>query len=372
MLGKEMIVNLRESILDDVAVPYLWSDTELLRNLNYAEVQACRRAHLIIDSWTANDNGTAATAGTAGQKPLCTLTIVAGKATYNLSPKVLQIKRCQFKSMTYPLIGPKTYLELDEYMAGWIGTSGTIGGSDDGVSAKGSIVANGTNSTAGEVVTIGTNGYTFVTPIGTAENNVLFGTSGADSLSHLLSAINTGGTSALHVCSGVHPSVTATFSSPGTAGTMTVTAILKGIAGNDIAMLSTDVNLIVSGTFLTGGVNNSGVPTYFLNEPGNTITFVQAPSYIDTVSLVVSRIPLTPFTLQTSPEIDEKYHEGLMDWAAHLAYMKNDSDTLNLNLAKVYEDRFVRQFGPLPDAYSDRMRKTLSQQGRMRPREFGS
>jgi hypothetical protein len=247
MLGKEMIVNLRESILDDVAVPYLWSDTELLRNLNYAEVQACRRAHLIIDGTTANDNGTAGTAGTLGQKPLCTLTIVGNQATYLLSPKILQIKRCQLRSMTYPLSGPKTYPEMDELWTGWIGTNGTVG----------------------------------------------------------------------------------------TAG-------------------------------------SGGLPMYFLNEPGNTITFIPGPSTADTASLVVSRIPLTPFTLQTSPEIDEKYHEGLMDWAAHLAYMKNDSDTLNLNLAKVYEDRFVRSFGQLPDAYSDRMRKTLSQQQRMRPRNFGS
>jgi hypothetical protein len=247
MTGKELVAHLRESILDDIAVPYLWLDTELLRYLNYAEVQACRRAHLIIDSTTANDNGTASTAGTLGQKPLCTLSIVADQAVYNLSPKVLQIKRCQLKSMTYPLAGPISYTEADEFYSGWIGTSGTVG-------------------------TCGSGGH----------------------------------------------------------------------------------------------------PDYFLNEPGNTITFIQAPSTTDTAYLVVSRIPLTPFTLNTSPEIEEKYHEGLMDWAAHLAYMKNDSDTLNMNLAKQYEEKFSNQFGPLPDAYSERMKKVLSQRQRMRPRTFGS
>lgn len=247
MTGQEMIVHLRESVLDDSAAPYLWQDTELMRYLNYAEVQACRRAHLIIDGTTANDSGTAATAGTLGQRPLCTLSVIADTATYILSPKILQIKRCQLKSMTVPLIGPVTYPEIDEYSSGWIGTNGTIG-------------------------TAGSGGY----------------------------------------------------------------------------------------------------PTYFLNEPGNTITFILAPSLSDTASLVVSRIPLTPFTLSTSPEIPEKYHEGLMDWAAHLAYMKNDSDTLNLNLAKVYADKFEIQFGKLPDAYSDRIRKTISQRQRMRAREFGS
>jgi hypothetical protein len=131
MNGKELVTHLRESILDDLAPPYLWQDTELLRYLNYAEVQACRRAHLIIDGTTANDSGTAATAGTLGQKPLCTLSIIAGQAVYNLSPKILQVKRCQFKSMTYPIQGPVTYSEIDEYVSGWIGTSGTIDGNDE-------------------------------------------------------------------------------------------------------------------------------------------------------------------------------------------------------------------------------------------------
>lgn len=247
MLGEELVMYIRESVLDDVAVPHLWSTPELLRNLNYAEVQACRRAHLIIDGTTDNDNGTAGSAGTAGQKPLCELEIVAEQATYNLSPRILQIKRCQVKSMTYPLIGPVSYAELDERMSGWVGTNGTVG----------------------------------------------------------------------------------------TAG-------------------------------------SGGVPTFFINEPGNTITFVRSSSVNDSAALVVSRLPLTPFTLQTSPEIDEKYHLDLVNWAAHLAYLKNDSDTLNLQLAGMYDGMFTQSFGMLPDAYSDRMRKVLSQQQRMRPRPFGS
>jgi hypothetical protein len=190
------------------------------------------------------------------------LSINANQAVYNLSPKILQIKRVHLQSMAYALPGPKLYSEVEELIPDWWGTAGTLG-------------------TAGS------------------------------------------------------------YSTAGTAGTVAA-----------------------SGT--------GGSPSFWLNEPGNTITFVRAPSQNDVAALIVSRIPLTPFTLQTSPEIDEKYHEGLMDWAAHLAYMKNDSDTFNLNMAKVYEDKFTRQFGPLPDAYSERMRKVLSQKQRMRPREFGS
>jgi len=277
MIGRELVAALRESKLDDVAPPFLWSDVELLRFLNYAEVQACRRAHLIIDWTTANDSGTAATAGTFGQKPLCVLSVIADQATYNLSPKILQVRRCQLKSMTYPLIGPVTHAELDERLAGWWGTAGTVLSS---------------------------------------------GTGGATTSSWTAGTSATGGTHA-------------------TSGTL-ITALL------------------------------GGQPDYFINEPTNTLTLVLSPSANDTAYLVVSRIPLIPFTLQTSPEIEEKYHEGLMDWAAYLAFKKPDSDTLNLNLAALYEKEFTAQFGPLPDAYSEKMKKTISMQGRMRPRTFGS
>jgi len=261
MTGQELVTHLRESILDDAVVPYLWTDTELLRFLNYAEVQACRRAHLLIDGTTANDSGTAGTAGTLGQKPLCSLTLAGGQATYNLSPKILMIKRCQIKTMASPLTGPVSYDELDEYSSGWFGTSGTVG----------------TSGTASTIGTLGT------TPV----------------------------------------------------------------------------------------LGPTGWPSFFMNEPPNTITFVLAPACADTAYLVVSRIPLMSFTLQTSPEIEEKYHEGLCNWAGHLAFMKPDSETLNLNLAKSYEGRFDALFGPLPTALAERWRKTLSMKQRMRARAFG-
>jgi len=247
MIAKDMIQFLREDILDDIQLPYLWSDIELLRYLNYAEVQACRRGHLLIDETTANDSGTAATAGTLGQKPLCSLTLVAGQAVYNLSPKILMVKRCQLAGMSYPLTGPLTYVEADELMSGWRGTSGTVGTSGSG-----------------------------------------------------------------------------------------------------------------------------GFPSAFLNEPGNTITFLLAPSASGTAYLTVVRLPLISFTIDGSPEVPEAYHEGLINWAAHLAYMKADSETNNANRAAYYEQIFTDQFGPLPNAKSERLRKTMMINTRMRPRPFGS
>jgi hypothetical protein len=245
--GQELLAYMRISVLDDNVLPYLWSDLEILAFLNYAEIQACRRANLIIDSSTASDSGTAGTASTMGVKPLCTLPVIAGQATYQLSPKILQVKRCQLGSMTVPLSGPVSRSSLDNLVSGWMGTGGIVG-------------------------TAGTNGF----------------------------------------------------------------------------------------------------PCCFENEPTNTLTLIPSPSANDTVYLTISRLPLLPITLSTSPSIDPKYEEGICDWAAHLAFMKPDSDTINLNLAKVYSDRFSAQFGPAPNAHAERIRKTLSQSQRMQPRQFGS
>lgn len=237
MTGKDLVAHLRESILDDIYLPQLWSDSELLRLLNLAEAQACRRAQLIVDSSTEEDND---------ELPLCTLSITAGTATYSLSPKILQIRRCQLRSMSYPLRGPVQIDELDDVAWGWMGTGGIV-----------------------------------------------------------------------------------------SAGT-------------------------------------GGSPSVFTNESNNRITIVLAPASDDTADLVVVRLPLDDITLSTSPEIEDQYHLGLCNWAAHLAYMKPDSETINLNLAKMHEDLFIREFGPLPDAYMEKMRKTITPRQRMRARTFGS
>jgi len=374
MNGRELVYALRESRLDDLKPPYLWSETELLRFLNYAEVQACRRAHLLIDWTTANDSGTAGTAGTLGQKPLCVLTVAANTATYHLSPKVLQIKRCQLRSMTYPLTGPVSYPLLDEYQSGWWGTSGTVGLSgQDGTKATGSLTSLLADVAAGDTVTIDTKVYTFRAAL-SLEGEVLIGADVFETLDHLKKAINhTGVPNTDYKCAVQHPTVSATtLTNTATQSALTIEARTAGVIGNLIALERTGTALTPSGVVLSGGVDNSGYPTYFINEPVNTITFVPAPPSIDTAYLVISRIPLLPFTLQTSPEVEEKYHEGLMDWAAHLAFMKPDAETINLNLAQIYEQKFTQQFGTLPDAYSEKMRKTLSQRERMRSREFGS
>jgi len=50
MTFEELIQIMREDFLNDIVKPYIWSDDNLFRNLIQAEVEACRRAKLIIDT----------------------------------------------------------------------------------------------------------------------------------------------------------------------------------------------------------------------------------------------------------------------------------------------------------------------------------
>lgn len=58
------------------------------------------------------------------------------------------------------------------------------------------------------------------------------------------------------------------------------------------------------------------------------------------------RLPAGPLTLDGAPEIAPVFHLDLVDWALHLAYLKNDAETLNRDKAAEAALRFERVFGP--------------------------
>ena len=58
------------------------------------------------------------------------------------------------------------------------------------------------------------------------------------------------------------------------------------------------------------------------------------------------RLPAGPLTLEGAPEIAPVFHLDLVDWALHLAYLKNDAETLNREKAADAAARFERVFGP--------------------------
>jgi hypothetical protein len=100
--------------------------------------------------------------------------------------------------------------------------------------------------------------------------------------------------------------------------------------------------------------NDSGTVRSWFPDDSNKITIYKKPSAGTTLNLMVSRLPLTPMLLankdSVSPEIDEQYHQGLLDWMLHRAYSKQDAQTLDVGKAKEHAKRFTERFGERPPA----------------------
>ena len=129
----------------------------------------------------------------------------------------------------------------------------------DAVAATGTITdGNATNYDANETVTIGVKTYKFVTVIGTTEGNVLIGGSADASLNNLVNAINRdavlGTPDTDYVVVSAHPTVTA---APVGANATVVTARVKGVLGNSIALSKVGAHGTVSGALLTGGIDGT-------------------------------------------------------------------------------------------------------------------
>lgn len=97
--------------LNDEALPYLWSDEELVKNFNLAEEQTTRRAHIIRDKTTP---------------AYCTVAVTASTAGYALNNKVLKVIRAKLALQNDILI-QKTRAELDIIMPGWDASTATDG-----------------------------------------------------------------------------------------------------------------------------------------------------------------------------------------------------------------------------------------------------
>ena len=129
----------------------------------------------------------------------------------------------------------------------------------DAVAATGTITdGNASNYDANQTITIGTKTYKFVAVIGTTEGNVLIGGSADASLNNLVNAINRdavlGTPDTDYVVISAHPLVTA---APVGAHATVVTARVKGVLGNSIALSKVGAWGSVSGALLTGGIDGT-------------------------------------------------------------------------------------------------------------------
>jgi len=113
--------------------------------------------------------------------------------------------------------------------------------------------------------------------------------------------------------------------------------------------------------------SETGVPTHYL-EGQTTIRLYPYPAEVlsgappapinaEMLDLVGFRLPSGKLgeTIQ-SPEIPAKDHVNLMDWAAHLAYLRPDAETVNQKLSDYYEARFTKEYGERLTAGQERKR----------------
>jgi hypothetical protein len=124
--------------------------------------------------------------------------------------------------------------------------------------ATGTFTVGAGNAQNNNTVTIGTRTYTFRTTLSsgpTVPNEILIGATVTETATRLVAAImgTAGEGSTYSIGTLPHPQVSAT----NTAGVVTITSRLLGVAGNSLALSAVGANLTVSGATLTGGANGT-------------------------------------------------------------------------------------------------------------------
>lgn len=109
MQVKDILDTARYDYLDDVeAARFEWDDSSMLRKINEAQRQACSRANLIYEDTLTEHSR---------------ITLVAGQASYALSPKVTVIENVIFDGN---VLEKKTPHELDRSQPTWRTDTGML------------------------------------------------------------------------------------------------------------------------------------------------------------------------------------------------------------------------------------------------------
>lgn len=96
------LINITRLEMDDKGNETLITDAEHIEFANDAELEACRRGRLILDSTTT---------------AICQIAIVAGTASYTLDPRVQSIRRAKLTALL-PL-KRRNLQDMDSQYAGW-------------------------------------------------------------------------------------------------------------------------------------------------------------------------------------------------------------------------------------------------------------
>ncbi|MFZ2981878.1 MAG: hypothetical protein WA085_12665 [Sphingobium sp.] len=94
-----------------------------------------------------------------------------------------------------------------------------------------------------------------------------------------------------------------------------------------------------------------GPRAIFLIPDSNDIELNFIPAIVGALHIGMYRMPLAAMALDADvPEIAAKHHRKLIDWALHLAYLKQDADAFDQTKADRHEAEFIANFGQRIDA----------------------
>ncbi len=376
MVGSDIISTLREGVLYDNALPFLWSNSLLEKYLNEAEKEACRRADLLIDSTTINDSGPT-------PLPLCKLNVIGGTATYSLSRKIIRILKATPSWNSIPLV-QKTEGWLDELYPTWRPAEGNpIYFIED--KGKITLVPGPVSNDSQSVSSITSDGGIATVTLG--DHKYITGNSvdhdGADQAEYNITEVITKVDDDTYT----YP-ITGDPASPATG---TITATLIDTLEIEVSRLPLDDMSIsvksVTGITRVGALATANLPSHdYLTDDIRTIEGADQAEYNvtetitkiddDNFSYSVSGTPATATGTITSaasdsPEIDEEYHLGLMDWIAYLALKNHDKDTENAGKSNLHDAQFTRQFGKAVSAKTESNRRRRPRNKGFRSKEFG-
>lgn len=114
-----------------------------------------------------------------------------------------------------------------------------------------------------------------------------------------------------------------------------------------------------------GWESRSGQPRAFIFEQASgvqpaRVRLVPTPTAAGSIALTVFRGALKPLSADldnAKPEIHERFHERLMDWVLHRAYLKQDADAFDPSKAATSLALFIQAFGERPDANVQRKQR---------------
>lgn len=96
------------------------------------------------------------------------------------------------------------------------------------------------------------------------------------------------------------------------------------------------------------------------------IRIYPTPLVDDTLRLMTYRLPMSDMTMDNwesdDPEIDEQWQDKMLSWAMHMAYQKDEPNTLDPDKVMFYLQKYESEIGPQVNLYAIERRKQKNRQ----------